>query len=76
MIYFDSDISKSTNTIVYFDWKTVIYIYVCRKCKHTIYAACGKVSCIHRRMCEWDYTIDKSLVCLQNEKRTLCGSCL
>ena len=32
MIYFDSYISKSTNTIVYFDWKTVIYIYVCGKC--------------------------------------------
>jgi hypothetical protein len=26
---FDSDMSKSTNTVVYFDWKTVIYIYVC-----------------------------------------------
>jgi hypothetical protein len=24
--------SKSTNTVVYFDWKTVIYIYVCGKC--------------------------------------------
>ena len=29
MIYFDSDMSKSTNTVVYSDWKTVIYIYVC-----------------------------------------------
>jgi hypothetical protein len=29
MIYFDSDMSKSTNTVVYFDWKTVIYIYIC-----------------------------------------------
>jgi hypothetical protein len=27
MIYFDSDMSKSINTVVYFDWKTVIYIY-------------------------------------------------
>jgi hypothetical protein len=27
MIYFDSDMFKSTNTVVYFDWKTVIYIY-------------------------------------------------
>jgi hypothetical protein len=27
MIYFDSDMTKSTNTVVYFDWKTVIYIY-------------------------------------------------
>jgi hypothetical protein len=27
MIYFDSDMSKSTNTVVCFDWKTVIYIY-------------------------------------------------
>jgi hypothetical protein len=33
MIYFDSDMSKSTNTVVYFDWKTVSYIYVCGKCR-------------------------------------------
>ena len=33
MIYFDSDMSKSTNTVVCFDWKTVIYIYVCGKCR-------------------------------------------
>ena len=33
MIYFDSDMCKSTNTVVYFDWKTVIYIYVCGKCR-------------------------------------------
>jgi hypothetical protein len=33
MIYFDSNMSKSTNTIVYFDWKTVIYISFCRKCR-------------------------------------------
>ena len=33
MIYFDSDMSRSTNTVVYFDWKTVIYIYVCGKCR-------------------------------------------
>ena len=33
MIYFDSDMSKSTkNTVVYFDWKTVIYTYACGKC--------------------------------------------
>jgi hypothetical protein len=33
MIYFDSDMSKSTNTVVYFDWKRVIYIYICGKCR-------------------------------------------
>ena len=33
MTYFDSDISKSTNTVVYFDWKTVIYIYAYGKCR-------------------------------------------
>jgi len=34
MIYFDSDMSKSTKTVVeYFDWKTVIYIYVCGQCR-------------------------------------------
>ena len=32
MIYFDPDMTKSTNTVVYFDWKMVIYIYVCGKC--------------------------------------------
>ena len=31
MIYFDSDMSKSTHTVVYFDWKTITYIYVCGK---------------------------------------------
>jgi hypothetical protein len=34
MNYFDSDMSKSTNTVVYFDWKMVIYIYVCGQCTH------------------------------------------
>jgi hypothetical protein len=33
MIFFDSDMSKSTNTVVYFDWKTVINIYVWGKCR-------------------------------------------
>ena len=50
MIYFDSDMSKSTNTVVYFDWKN-LYLRL-RKMSHTIYAANGKVSRIHRRMCE------------------------
>ena len=25
--------SKSPNTVAYFDWKTVIYIYACGKCR-------------------------------------------
>ena len=33
MIYVDSNMSKSTNTVVFFDWKTVMYIYVCGKCR-------------------------------------------
>ena len=33
MIYFDSDMSKSINMVVYFDCKTVIYIYACGKCR-------------------------------------------
>jgi hypothetical protein len=52
MIYFDSDMSKSTNTLVYFDWKIGGNLYLrLRKMSHTIYAANGKVSHIHRRMC-------------------------
>jgi hypothetical protein len=33
MIYIDSDMSKRTNTVVCFNWKTVIFIYVCGKCR-------------------------------------------
>ena len=33
MIYFDSNMFKSTDTVVYFYWKTIIYIYVCGKCR-------------------------------------------
>ena len=33
MIYFDSDMSNSTNTVVLFDWKMVIYNYVCGQCR-------------------------------------------
>jgi hypothetical protein len=62
MIYFDSDMSKSTNMVVYFDWKTVIYIFL-QKMLHTIYAANydGEVGHMHWRMRL--YPIDKSLVC-------------
>ena len=37
MIYFDSDMSKSTNTVIYFDWKTVIYTYACGNVAHNLY---------------------------------------
>ena len=62
--------SKSTNTVVYFDCKTGNYIYACGKCM----LPNGEISHIHRRMCEWDYIIDKSLVCLQSERWGTCGN--
>ena len=43
------DMSKSTNTVVYFDWKTVIYIYACGKCR-TIYAAKFEQTIIHQHV--------------------------
>ena len=46
MIYFDSDMSKRTNTV-----DGNLYLRL-RKMSHTIYAANGKVSHIHPRMCE------------------------
>ena len=62
--YFYSDMSKSTNTVVYFDWKTVIYIYVYGICRTqfmlpnssrrlfiNMYIDDGKVSHIDRRIC-------------------------
>ena len=30
---FDSDMSNSTNAVVYFDWRTAIYIYVSGQCR-------------------------------------------
>ena len=36
MNYFDSDMFKSKNTVVYFDWKTVIYIYACENVAHNL----------------------------------------
>jgi hypothetical protein len=42
MIYFNSDMSKSANTVVYFDWKMVIYIYVCGKCRTQFMLPMGK----------------------------------
>jgi hypothetical protein len=74
MNYFDSDMSKSTNTVVYFDCKTVIY------------AAKFEQTIIHRhvhlrRKIQSHapahvlirlYPIDKSLVCSQSERMTSC----
>jgi hypothetical protein len=64
MIYFDSDMSKSTNTVVlYFDWKTVMYIYVCENVAHNL--CCQWKSQSHSpahvlmRLCR----MDNSLVC-------------
>jgi hypothetical protein len=49
MIYFDFDMSKSTNTVVYFELEDGNLYLRLRKMSHTIYAANGKVSRIHRR---------------------------
>ena len=42
--------SKSTDTVVYFDWKTVIYIYVCGQCQKTIYAAKFEQTITHQHV--------------------------
>jgi hypothetical protein len=52
MIYFDSDISKSTNIVVYFRLEDGNLYLRLRKMLHTIYATNGKVTHIHRHMCE------------------------
>ena len=77
MNYFDSEMSKSTNTVVYFDWKTVIYIYVCGQCR-TQFMLPNSSRHVHLRQESQShvlmrlYLIDKSLVHLQSERRTLC----
>ena len=42
MNYFDSDMSKKTSTLVYFNWKTVM--------SHTIYAAKFEQTIIHQHV--------------------------
>jgi hypothetical protein len=54
MIYFDSDMSKNTNRSIFWLEDGNLYLRS-RKMSHTIYATNGKVSHIHRRMCEWEY---------------------
>ena len=39
--------SKSTNTVVYFDWKTVIYIYACGKCRTQFMPLTDKLDFFH-----------------------------
>ena len=36
MNYFDSDMSKNINTVVYFDWKTEIYITFADNVAHNV----------------------------------------
>jgi hypothetical protein len=71
MIYFDSDMSKSTNTVVYFDWKTVIYIYVCRKSRTQFMLSMEK-SVTFTGACANEIIPSKSLACLQSERRKSC----
>ena len=33
LVFYPEPEVKSTNTVVYFDWKTVVYIYACGKCR-------------------------------------------
>jgi len=76
--------SKSTNTVVYFDWKTVVYIYVCGQCRtqfmlpHSsrrqfinMYIYDENVSHMNLRMCWWNYTqsINRSFVYKAKEGR-------
>jgi hypothetical protein len=70
MIYFDSDTSKGTHTVVYFDWKTVIYIYVCGKC-HTQFMLPMDKSVTFTGACANEIipSIDRSFVCKAKEGR-------
>jgi len=59
MNYSDSDMSKSTNTVVYFDWKAVIYIDVCGQCRTHFFSA------------KFEQTIIHQLVLLRRESQSL-----
>ena len=50
--YFDSEMSNSTNRVVYFDWKMVIYICTCKlqTMSYTIYVAKFEQTIIHQHV--------------------------
>jgi hypothetical protein len=66
----DSDMSKSTKTVVYFDWKTVIYIYVCGKCRTQFMLPMEK-SVTFTGACANEIipSINRSFVCKAKEER-------
>jgi hypothetical protein len=50
MTYFDSDMSNSTNTVVYFDWKDDHLYLRLRTMSHTIYAAKFEQTITHQHV--------------------------
>jgi hypothetical protein len=82
MNYSNSDMSKSTNMVVYFDWKMVIYIYTCghnlccqipaddisSTCTFSTESQSHAPTHVLMKL----YPIDKSLICLQSERGTSC----
>ena len=61
--------SKSTNTVVYFDWKKVIYIYVYRKCRTQFMLPMEKVTFIGACANEIIPSINRSFVYKAKEGR-------
>ena len=59
MNYFDSDMSKSTNTVVYFDWKMVIYIYVADNVAHNL---CCRIRA-EDNSSTYTFTTGRSVIC-------------
>ncbi len=50
MIYFDSDMSNNTNTVVYFDGKYSNLYLRLRAMSHTVYAAKFKQTITHQHL--------------------------
>ena len=76
MIYFDSDMSKSINTVILFDWNTVIYIYVCGKCRTQFMLSMEK-SVTFTGTCANEIipSINRSFVCKGHHVRINCIIC-
>jgi hypothetical protein len=43
MIYFDSDMSKSTHTVVHFDWKTVKNVFIFTFAEYVAHNVCCQI---------------------------------
>ena len=63
IIYFDSDMSKSTHTVVYFDWKTVTNVFIFTFAEYVAHNVCCQIRADYNSS-TCIFTTGKSVTCI------------